>query len=256
MSAPGNMLTIQTPEGVTFRLPLAGLVTRMLACLLDLLIAGGIGAIIQQVLAPLAVFGADYYRGIVVLIYFAANQLYSMAFEIAWRGQTPGKRILKLRVVDAQGLRLTASQLIVRNLIRPADMLPLFYLLGGIVSLFHRHGQRLGDIGAGTVVVRVQDHRQPSLEQLFAGKYNSLAEHGHLAARLRQKVSPRLASLTLEALLRRDALEPQARIDLFHELADYFKAQVPYPEEAAEQLADEQYVRNVAGILFRTAGQS
>ena len=246
-----NVLTIQTPEGVTFRLPLAGPVTRMLACTLDLLISSGIAAIGQSLLRPLASLAPDYYAAIVMLIYFAINLLYSMVAEIVWRGQTPGKRLLKLRVVDSQGLRLDGSQIIIRNLLRPADMLPVFYLLGGIVSVCHRYGQRLGDIAAGTVVVRVLDHKQPSLDQVFGGKYNSLGEYGHLAARLRQKVSPQIASLTLEALLRRDTLEPQARLTLFRELADYFKAQVAFPEEAVEQLADEQYVRNVAEILFR-----
>ena len=72
-----------------------------------------------------------------------------------------------------------------------------------------------------------------------------------MAARLRQRVSPQIASLTLEALLRRGVLEPQARLTLFRELADYFKTQVAFPEEAVEQLADEHYVRNVAEILFR-----
>lgn len=247
----GNILTIQTPEGVTFRLPLASPVTRMLACCLDLLISGGIAAMITQFLAPLAPISMDYYAAITALIYFAVNLLYSMMTEIIWRGQTPGKRILKLRVVDSQGLRLDASQLIIRNLLRPVDMLPVFYLLGGMVSVYQRFGQRLGDIAAGTVVIRVLDHKQPSLDNVFGGKFNSLAEHGHLAARLRQKVTPHLASLTLEALLRRDALEPQARLELFRELAGYFKGQVPFPSEAVEQLADEQYVRNVAEILFR-----
>ena len=246
-----HVLTIQTPEGVTFRLPLAGPVTRMLACMLDLLISGGIGALFQNLLKPLASLAPDYYAAIVTLSYFAINLLYSMIAEIIWRGQTPGKRLLKLRVVDANGLRLDASQIIIRNLLRPADMLPVFYLLGGIVSVCHRYGQRLGDIAAGTVVVRALDHKQPSLDQVFGGKYNSLGTYGHLAARLRQKVSPQIASLTLEALLRRDALEPQARLTLFRELADYFKGQVAFPEEAVEQLADEHYVRNVAEILLR-----
>ena len=247
----GNVLSIQTPEGVTFRLPIASPIIRMLACCLDLLISGGISAMMLQFLAPLAKIAIDYYAAITTLVYFLVNLLYSMVSEIAWRGQTPGKRMLKLRVVDSQGLRLDASQLIIRNLMRPADMLPLFYLVGGLVSIFHRYGQRLGDIAAGTVVIRVLDHKQPELENLFGGKFNSLAEHGHLAARLRQKISPNLASLTLEALLRRDALEPQARLALFAELAGYFKSQVPFPAEASEQLADEQYVRNVAEILFR-----
>ena len=81
-------------------------------------------------------------------------------------------------------------------------------------------------------------------------KFNSLAEIRHLAARLRQKVSPVLGAIALEALLRRGEIEPQARLALFGEMADHFRALVEYPAEVVEQLSDEQYVRNVVEILY------
>ena len=80
--------------------------------------------------------------------------IYAVVSEWVWRGQTVGKRLMGLRVVDARGLRLEPSQVIVRNLMRLLDALPALYLVGGIACVFSRHRQRLGDLAAGTVVVR------------------------------------------------------------------------------------------------------
>ena|SRR5688572_18083829 len=76
-------------------------------------------------------------------------------------------------------------------------------------------------------------------------------EYPHLSALLRQRVSPRAASLTLEAIMRRQELEPAPRVALFRDLASSFKEITPFPPEATEGVSDEQYVRNVADVLFR-----
>jgi hypothetical protein len=113
----------------------------------------------------------------------------------------------------------------------------------------------LGDLAAGTAVIRAPKLARPDLDQLLGGKYNSLAEIRHLAARLRQKVKPEMGSIALEALLRRDEIEPRARLELFRDLAAHFRELVEYPSEVVEQLSDEQYVRNVVEILFRSASE-
>ena len=82
------------------------------------------------------------------------------------------------------------------------------------------------------------------------GKYNSLREHPHLGARLRQRTSPAEAALALQAILRRDTLEPAARLEVFAEIAEHFRAKVPFPAEITTALADEQYVRNVVDVLY------
>jgi uncharacterized RDD family membrane protein YckC len=250
-----DTLKIRTPEGVEFALPLAGPISRMLALLLDLLVVMTIGRLAKQILAPLGFFGNDFSEAILILAYFVTAMVYMMVAEWLWRGQTVGKRLLRLRVVDAAGLRLEPSQVIVRNLMRFVDGLPALYLLGGITCLVSRHRQRLGDLAAGTVVIRAPKLERPDLDQLLGGKYNSLAEMRHLAARLRQKVRPEMGSIALEALLRRDEIEPGARLKLFGEMAGYFRGLVEYPAEVAEQLSDEQYVRNVVEILFRSASE-
>jgi hypothetical protein len=116
-----------------------------------------------------------------------------------------------------------------------------------------RRRQRLGDLAAGTVVVRAPRLFEPNLDQLRSGKYNSLAESRHLAARLRQKTEPEVAAIAVEALLRRDDLRPEARLALFRALADYFRALAAYPPEVVEQISDEQYVRNAVEVVFRRA---
>src|SRR5579863_7108671 len=212
-----DTLKIRTPEGVEFALPLAGPISRMLALLLDLLVVMTIGQVAKQILAPLGFFGNDFSEAVRILVYFVIAIVYMMVAEWLWRGQTVGKRLLRLRVVDAAGLRLEPSQVIVRNLMRFVDGLPALYLLGGITCLVSRHRQRLGDLAAGTVVIRAPKLDRPDLDQLLGGKYNSLAEVRHLAARLRQRVRPEMGSIALEALLRRDEIEPKARLKLFED---------------------------------------
>jgi uncharacterized RDD family membrane protein YckC len=246
-----DTLKIRTPEGIEFALPLAGPVSRMLAFLVDMLVVATGGYIARQILAPLGFFGKDFSDAIQVLAYFVISLVYMMVAEWLWRGQTVGKRLMRLRVVDAAGLRLEPSQVIVRNLMRLIDGLPALYLLGGITCLVSRHRQRLGDLAAGTVVIRAPRLERPDLDQLLGGKYNSLAEIRHLAARLRQRVKPEMGAVAMEALLRRDEIEPGARLQLFGEMAGYFRGVVEYPAEVGEQLSDEQYVRNVVEILFR-----
>jgi hypothetical protein len=130
-------------------------------------------------------------------------------------------------------------------------MLPAFYVVGGVTAFLNRKAQRLGDIAANTVVIRIPRITQPDLEQLASDKFNSLRTHPHLEARLRQRVTPGEASVALQAVARRDEFEPAARVQLFGELAAHFKAKVDFPPEAIDGIADEQYVRNVVDVLYR-----
>jgi uncharacterized RDD family membrane protein YckC len=250
MIAERDALTIRTPEGIEFALPLGGPFSRMLALAVDLAVVAMLGSVLQRLLAPLLFFGEDFAEAVGIVMYFAISLLYGILCEWLWRGQTVGKRLLRLRVVDARGLRLEPSQVIVRNLMRLIDVLPALYLVGGIACVFSRRRQRLGDLAAGTVVIRTPKLTRPDLNQILGSKYNSLAEQRHLAARLRQKVSPELAALALETLLRRDELEPAARLEVFADVAVQLKALVGYPPEVVEQLSDEQYVRDVVEIVF------
>ncbi len=246
-----HTLLIRTPEGIVFALPLAGPVTRFLALALDFFVLGAAAVALANGLSLFSWFNPDLVRAAGVLGFFVLQTGYGIACEWLWRGQTLGKRVVGLRVMDVQGLHLQFSQVVIRNLLRFVDALPAFYLLGGAVCFFNSCAQRLGDIAANTIVVRLTQPREPDLNQLLAGKFNSLRAHAHLAARLRQLVSAAEAQTALQALVRRDTLEPAARVKLFAELAAHFRSLVEFPPEATEGIADEQYVRNVVDVIFR-----
>jgi uncharacterized RDD family membrane protein YckC len=251
-----NTLLLRTPEGIVFSLPLAGPVSRFLAWGVDAACIVAATSLLHEFVGLLGKINAGLADATYVIAYFVISIGYGIACEWYWRGQTVGKRVLKLRVMDAQALRLEFSQVVVRNLLRFIDLLPGLYLVGGTACVLSRRFQRLGDLAANTIVVRNRETAQPNLEQLLGVKFNSLLEYRHLAARLRQRTSPQAAAVALEALLRRDELEPQARLQLFAGLADHFRSLVEFPPEAIEQLSDEQYVRNVAEILYRRADRT
>ncbi len=185
-------------------------------------------------------------------MFFVMSIGYGMFLEWFWRGQTLGKRLLGLRVMDEQGLHLSSNQIIIRNLLRFVDMLPGQYLLGGLVCLFSPKSQRIGDMVANTVVIRTPKWPEPDLDQIMEGKFNSLRDHPHIAARLRQRTSKELAGIALAALLRRDDLNPEDRLELFQAIARRIRDLASFPEEATDGLSDEQYVRNAVDILFRS----
>jgi uncharacterized RDD family membrane protein YckC len=244
-------LTIRTPEGVVFALPLASPVSRFLAWIVDWAVIASLASLLSLFAAGFSIIAGEAAQGVALLLYFVVSIGYRIALESRWRGQTIGKRLLRLRVMDAQGLRLTFSQVCLRNLLRVVDMIPVLYFVGGVACVVSRRAQRLGDLAANTVVVRLPKVAVPNLDQLMAGKYNSLRAYPHLDARLRQRVSPAEAVIALQALLRRESLAPQARVELFAEIASHFRGKVPFPAEASEGVTDEQYVRNVVDVLYR-----
>jgi len=246
-----STLVIRTPEGIAFSLPLACPVTRCLAWFIDIACIMGLMTLVGVFLGLAKLISLDFGRALAIVGYFVVQVGYGMACEWLWRGQTVGKRLLRLRVMDAQGLHLQFNQVALRNLLRFVDCLPAFYMVGGLVSLLNPRAQRLGDLVANTIVVRNLKRPEPDVDQLMAGKYNSLRDYPHLEARLRQRVSPREAAVALQALLRRDQLDLQARLDLFEQLASHFRSVVVFPVEACEGIAAEQYVRNVVDVLFR-----
>jgi uncharacterized RDD family membrane protein YckC len=250
-----GLLQIRTPEGIVFSQLLAGPVTRFLAWFIDLLCVGALLSLLGLVLALLQFLSPNLAGAISILAYFVISIGYGIACEWSWRGQTIGKKLLRLRVVEAEGLRLQFHQIVTRNLLRFVDSLPLFYFLGGAVCWLSPKSQRLGDLAANTIVIRHPRVAAPALEQLLAGKYNSLRQYPHLVARLRQRVSPAEAALGLQALLRRETFEPLARVELFAELAAHFKGKVEFPPEATDGITDEQYLRNVVDVLYRTKAE-
>jgi uncharacterized RDD family membrane protein YckC len=246
-----NTLIIKTPEGIEFSLLLAGPITRFLAWAVDLGTIFALILILNVVFGLLGILSRDLAMAANIIGFFIISIGYGILTEWYWHGQTLGKRLLRLRVMDEQGLRLQFSQIVIRNLLRFVDSLPGLYLVGGLACLFNKRAQRLGDFAANTIVVWSPRIAEPDLNQLLESKYNSFREYPHIEARLRQNVTPLEAQIAVESIVRRNDLEPRARVELFHELSDYFKSIVSFPQEAVDGISDEQYVRNAVEALLR-----
>ncbi|MET0934758.1 MAG: RDD family protein [Luteibacter sp.] len=142
---------IETPEGVSLRLHAAGPTVRAHAWLIDFALRAFASVILFGVLATLGKAGA----GIGMLVIFAAYWIYGVVCEVWMNGQTVGKRMMALRVVNADGTPVTLLPSVIRNLLRTVDGLPGIYGVGLACCLMDPHGRRIGDIVAGTMVVHV-----------------------------------------------------------------------------------------------------
>jgi len=146
-------LRISTPEGVSLELPLAGLGSRFTALLVDTLLQA---AAFTAVMVALMLAGAGGYAAgaLAALAVFALLFAYPVAFELRAGGRTPCKRWSNLRVVCDDGSPVTFRASALRNILRLADILPALYLVGAVAIFATRDNQRLGDLAAGTLVVR------------------------------------------------------------------------------------------------------
>ena len=244
-------LQIRTAEGVVFSQQLAGPFARFLAWGVDLVCIAVLLLVVGAFTTLLGLLSWNVAGAFSTVSYFVVSIGYGVACEWAWRGQTVGKRLFRLRVTDAEGMRLQFNQVVTRNLLRFVDSLPFAYLVGGLACWFSPKCQRLGDLAANTVVLRYPRVTEPDIDQLLPGKFNSLRQYPRLAARLRQSVSPGEAALALQALLRRDEFDPVRRVELFGALAGHFRAKVEFPTEATDGIADEQYLRNLVDVIYR-----
>ena len=150
-------LEVETPEHVTLDYEIAGLGSRAAAALLDFLILGGLalaGALLLVLLSRAGFSPGRLGSAVLVMVGFGAWYGYFTFFEGLRSGQTPGKRALGLRVVADTGHAVTLGAAAVRNLLRLADFLPPPYLVGAVLVALHPRAKRIGDIVAGTIVVR------------------------------------------------------------------------------------------------------
>ena len=140
---------IETPEGVELRLRAAGPVARALAFSADFALRLLLFLLLSMVLAFAGKFGG----GVFLMMFFLLEWFYPVLFEVYWNGETPGKRLFDLRVLNDNGTPVTWGASLVRNLLRAVDFLPSFYAFGLVSMLINRDFKRLGDLAAGTVVV-------------------------------------------------------------------------------------------------------
>jgi uncharacterized RDD family membrane protein YckC len=140
---------VATPEGIELTLRLAGPVPRALAWTLDLLLRAALVLAVMMIVSRFGRAGT----GVVLIASFFVEWLLPAWFEANWGGQTPGKRVLGIAVLNDDGTPVRWPAALTRNLLRAADFLPLFYGVGLMAMLANRDFKRLGDLAAGTVVV-------------------------------------------------------------------------------------------------------
>jgi uncharacterized RDD family membrane protein YckC len=155
---PDTDLVVPTPERVSFDYQVAGLGTRALAQVLDLLIVGGILLAVYFVALAAAVADASTAATLIAAIgSFVVIFGYFWLSESLWSGQTIGKKAFRLRAVGDRGEPLTFGQAGIRNVVRIIDFLPYAYGVGFVVLFANGKGKRLGDLAAGTIVVKDSD---------------------------------------------------------------------------------------------------
>lgn len=168
MDPVSDQLSIDTPELVTIEMPLAGIGSRFIAVLIDSLLWGlGLFVLIMLflIVSPsIQAFNRISYQwavAIVLFLLFLFNWGYFTLFEAFWNGRTPGKKIAKIRVIQRSGRPIGLFESMARNFVRYVDQIPSFYAVGVITMFVTRQHQRLGDLAAGTLVVRDRDEEAP-----------------------------------------------------------------------------------------------
>jgi uncharacterized RDD family membrane protein YckC len=163
-------ITIVTPEHVQLQFPTAGIGSRGAAHIIDAIIISVFNLLVFWLLydplmntANTLTPGDGYAAALLIAASFVINWGYFLLMEAYSGGQTIGKKLLRLKVIQDNGTPLTFLSAVIRNLLRVFDFLPVFYFVGMLVSFFHGYDKRIGDMVAGTIVIRlepVQSHRR------------------------------------------------------------------------------------------------
>lgn len=176
--ATEDILIIETPERVPLHFALASIGNRFIACAIDhaiqvttmILMAVAFIAVADftNIESALAVAPKWVYAVMIITLFLILTGYFAF-FEWLWSGQTPGKRWLKLRVIREDGRPITFWEASVRNLLRSLDMMPAPFYSIGLISVFATgRDQRIGDMVAGTVVVREREAEAPAFSRVFA----------------------------------------------------------------------------------------
>jgi uncharacterized RDD family membrane protein YckC len=178
LAATEDILIIETPERVPLHFGLASIGNRFIACAIDhaiqtfalVLIFLGFLLLADTTNVESAFSTAPkWVYAVMIIVLFLILTGYFAFFEWLWSGQTPGKRWLKLRVIREDGRPITFWEASVRNLIRSFDMMPAPFYSIGLISVFSTtRDQRVGDMVAGTVVVREREAEAPAFAEVFA----------------------------------------------------------------------------------------
>src|SRR6185312_8820006 len=189
-----QQVDVETPEQVVLSYTLAGVGARAAAAIIDFVAISFIiiaFVISVSLLAKLGQSGpkptpeesSTWAVAIFILVIFALEWGYYVLFEALWDGQTPGKRLLHIRVVQDGGYSVSFGASAVRNIARIIDGQPGFlYGVGVIAAVFNRSGKRLGDMMAGTFVVQERIERAPVVPDVTVESSTSVPVMAALSA--------------------------------------------------------------------------
>ena len=240
MTVAAGRLEVETPDHVVLRYDLAGAGNRGFAAVVDFIIASVIAFTANLILSQAGAFNQAtvfVFGGITLIVTLVLIWAYFILLEWLWNGQTIGKRMYRLRVINEDGSPAQFTAVLIRNLLRLVDFLPALYGLGVLVIVLSPKSQRLGDLAAGTYVVRAprpqvdwfslrtvtplgagitaETRRMPGEAQRLVREF--VAREAQLApaerARIAAVIAAKLRTYTVEDL------GTQSDIDLIHAIA-------------------------------------
>ncbi|HEY8731660.1 MAG TPA: RDD family protein [Candidatus Limnocylindria bacterium] len=238
-------LEVETPDHVVLRYTLAGVGNRGFAAVVDFLIALLITAGLEVGYGQIGSPGATVFGGSIRFLLFVLGWSYFIVLEWLWNGQTIGKRAYGLRVINEDGSPAGFVAVFVRNLVRMIDFLPALYGLGLLAIVFTPRSQRLGDLAAGTFVVRAP---KPQLDWLSLRTVTRAT--APVAAAGVRGLSGEAQRIVREFVAREPTLAPRDRSRLATEIASRIR---PYTS-GIDAPDDVAFLRALAATL-REAGE-
>ena len=240
----GSLIRIETPEHVVFEYELAGPASRVVAALVDALLVGfamlGLFIAVVTVVTGDLAFSGPWAIALGAVAAFALLFGYPIFFEIWWKGQTPGKRSVGIRVIQEGGYALSPAVVVVRNLMRIVDFLPGAYVLGLAVMILHPRSQRVGDLVAGTLVIRERASAAAKPPPFARRAPATPAGAEEVVAELRRAGVHALplerVRLIEDFLERRGSMTPDARRRLAGELVKGLRGSLALPAMEPERL--------------------
>jgi uncharacterized RDD family membrane protein YckC len=231
-------MSMTTPERVLVEHEVAGVGSRAVAQLIDVLLLVVVEGAVVFGVAALSTVGLPRWLLFTLLIVFAGGLPIAYFTLFEWRsGATLGKRSMRIRVVTEHGTPISARESLTRNLLRLIDFLPAFYVLGGIVATASSKSQRLGDLAAGTIAVRPPRRTGPKVRR-NASFVELTATHEQAEGNL----TPELLAVIESFVYRRKKLAPEMRSHLAARIARNIPAS-QFPHELGQ--TDEEYIAMV-----------
>jgi uncharacterized RDD family membrane protein YckC len=241
-------LIVETPENIFLEYELAGLGSRFIAFWIDTLIQIFSTFVLIFVLMLIAGFAGALTGSVqlsqtlqtvfMVIALFILYQGYYIFFEVRWKGQSPGKRLMKLRVISENGIPVTFYQATIRNILRIIDMLPpVFFIpsygLGSLTLMVSQNSKRIGDYAAGTLVIKEQGFHG---FEIFASVQTQPAYTKKIQIPLTKRIQGLDYYLLREFFFRKNTLQPELRQRIVSRLASHIrkKLNIDHPDSGQD----------------------